>query len=233
MPDKVIALHSGGIDSSVLLYYLRSLGKEVLPLSINYGQRHWKELNAAFEVCRAGGFSWKKLDLQPLREILQGSSQTDPEISVPDGHYADETMKITVVANRNMVLISMATAYAISQKAEMVAYAAHAGDHAIYPDCREHFIAAMSHAISLCDYNPPHLFAPFGQRTKRDIVRLGAELKVPFDLTWSCYRGKEIHCGRCSTCVERAESFYLARVPDPTVYEDNTYWKAVTAGGHR
>lgn len=230
---KAIVLHSGGLDSTVLLYYLRDKEVEVLPLSINYGQRHWKELNAAFEVCRAGEFSWKRLDLQPLRELLHGSSQTDNEVEVPYGHYSDDNMKVTVVPNRNMVLLSMAVAYAISEKADTVAYAAHAGDHAQYPDCREPFIAALSQAISLCDYNPPRLFAPFATRAKGDIVRLGSELSVPMHLTWSCYQGGDIHCGKCGTCVERAEAFYLARVNDPTVYQDSTYWKAVTAGGNR
>lgn len=225
---KVVALHSGGLDSSVMLYHLRSLDYEVLPLSINYGQRHWKELNAAADICVAGNFRWRRLDLEPLRELLQGSSQTDPKVEVPEGHYADDNMRITVVPNRNMVLLSMAEAYAISNKAGFVAYAAHAGDHSQYPDCRPEFVNAFRRAIELCDYQPAALITPFVKRTKAQIVKIGSILDVPFHLTWSCYKGGELHCGRCGTDVERAEAFYLAGVHDPTEYEDPNYWKTVS-----
>lgn len=226
---RAVALHSGGLDSTVLLYYLKSLGHEVLPLSIHYGQRHSKEIQAAQQVCAAGGFEGAAIDLRGLGEtVMRGSSQTDGEVEVPEGHYAEDNMKVTVVPNRNMVLLSIATAYAISEKAHAVAYAAHAGDHAQYPDCRSSFIAAMKGAIQLCDYNPPMLIAPFADRSKGDVVLLGAGLNVPFELTWSCYKGGEKHCGRCGTDVERAEAFYIAGVPDPTQYEDPYYWKTVT-----
>jgi len=86
----------------------------------------------------------------------------------------------------------------------------------------------MSQAIDLCDNGPARLYAPFQVWTKAQIVRRGADLKVPFHLTWSCYKGEEIHCGRCGTCVERAEAFYLAKVNDPTKYDDGYYWKTVS-----
>lgn len=233
MPDKSVVLHSGGLDSTVLLYYLASLGHQVLPLAINYNQRHQKELQSATMIAAHMETKLQLVDLSSLQPLLAGSSQTDGEIEVPEGHYSDNNMRVTVVPNRNMILLSIATAYAISNKANIVAYAAHAGDHAQYPDCRAVFIAALENAIRFCDYNPPVLFAPFSERAKADVVSLGHSLKVPFELTWSCYKGQDVHCGKCGTCVERAEAFYLARVPDPTKYEDSTYWKAVTAGGNR
>lgn len=227
--QKVVALFSGGLDSTVLIYYLRNLDRaEVLPISIFYGQKHKRELRAVQAVCDVGGFPGQLVPLEALQYVLHGSSQIDSSIEVPEGHYADDNMRVTVVPNRNMILLSIATAYSISQKADTVAYAAHAGDHAQYPDCRESFIAAMSRSIQLCDYNPPDLWAPFASRSKADIVMLGAELSVPMHLTWSCYKGGAVHCGRCGTCCERAEAFYLARVPDPTVYEDREFWKTVT-----
>ena len=128
-------------------------------------------------------------------------------------------MKATVVPNRNMMLLAVAAAVGIAEKAQAIAYAAHAGDHAIYPDCRPDFIIAMKGALELCDWNPVTLHTPYALWSKADIVREGALLGVPYHLTWSCYKGGEKHCGRCGTCVERIEAFQKALVEDPTVYE--------------
>lgn len=225
---KVVVLHSGGLDSSTLLYHLRNLSYEVLPLSIHYGQRHWKELNAAAEVCKVGGFKFNRVELPSLVNVMTGSSQTDPSVAVPEGHYAEDNMAITVVPNRNMILLSIATAYAISQRAGWVAYAAHVGDHAQYYDCRQVFIDAMEIAIDLSDPNSPALLSPFAYWSKADIVRRAWRLEVPIAKTWSCYKGGEVHCGRCGTDVERAEAFFLAGVDDPTEYADPEYWKSVS-----
>ena len=127
-------------------------------------------------------------------------------------------MKSTVVPNRNMILLSLATAWAVSKKADSVSYAAHSGDHAIYPDCRNEFAEALDKAIRLADWQEVYLNRPFVDLTKADIVKLGSELNVPFEQTWSCYEGQEVHCGRCGTCIERREAFYLAGVEDPTEY---------------
>jgi len=142
---------------------------------------------------------------------------------VPAGHYTNETMKLTVVPNRNMIMLSVAIGWAVSGKADAVAYAAHAGDHTIYPDCRPAFIEAIRQAAALCDWHRVELLTPFVGKTKRDIVRLGAELDVPFGQTWSCYVGGEVHCGRCGTCVERREAFKSAGVDDPTVYANGRW----------
>lgn len=225
---KVVSLFSGGLDSTALLYHLRDMGFDVYPLSISYGQRHVRELEVAHSICVDGRFPGRLVDLSSLRNVMGGSSQTDSKIAVPDGHYAEDNMKVTVVPNRNMVLLSVASAYAISQQAEFVAYAAHAGDHAQYPDCRQEFIDALKGAVALCDYNPPELIAPFALMSKAEVVTDGVSHGAPLSSTWSCYKGGENHCGRCGTCVERAEAFHLAGVHDTTFYEDSDYWRSVT-----
>ena len=130
-------------------------------------------------------------------------------------------MKSTVVPNRNMILLSVATGYALSIDAGQVAYAAHSGDHAIYPDCRNEFADAMAEAIRLCDWKTVSLARPFVTWSKADIVCRGKDLGVPFENTWSCYKGQAFHCGRCGTCIERREAFYLAKVDDPTTYAED------------
>ncbi|MGE9294232.1 MAG: 7-cyano-7-deazaguanine synthase QueC [Puniceicoccales bacterium] len=217
---KAIVVYSGGLDSTVLLYDLLKSGHEAAALSVNYGQRHRKELDCAAQVCASLGVEHRVADLSAVTGLLGGSSLTDPSIAVPEGHYAEDSMKQTVVPNRNMLLLSLATAWAISQKADCVAYAAHAGDHTIYPDCREEFTDALDRAIRLADWHEIFLHRPYVQLSKADIVRRGAELEVPFAQTWSCYQGEDKHCGRCGTCIERREAFHLAGVEDPTPYAD-------------
>lgn len=215
---KSILIYSGGLDSTVLLYHLRAARHDVRALSIDYGQRHRKELVQAKAICDAIGVEHRIADLTPLTPLLAGSSLTSPEIAVPDGHYAEDNMKATVVPNRNMILLAVATGWAVSIKADAVAYAAHAGDHAIYPDCRKEFTEAMEKAIALCDWHHVSLERPFVTWSKADIARRGAELEIPFADTWSCYKGGELHCGTCGTCIERREAFHLAGVDDPTPY---------------
>ncbi len=216
-PRVVVSL-SGGMDSTVLLYHLLDLRYTVHAVTVNYGQRHDKEIVAAQGICALLGVEHDVVDLRGLRKILTGSSLTD-DVPVPEGHYEDESMKATVVPNRNMLLLSVALARCVSLGYDDVAYAAHAGDHAIYPDCRPEFATAMGSAAALCDYKVHHLVRPFMSWTKADIVKRGDALRVPFSVTWSCYNGRKVHCGVCGTCVERREAFELAGVSDPTPYE--------------
>ena len=215
---KSLVVHSGGMDSTVLLYQLLQAGDEVKALSINYGQRHSRELEAARALCTELGVEHRVADLSGLSDLLAGSALTSSDIEVPEGHYAEDNMKATVVPNRNMILLSVAAGWAISSKYDRIAYAAHSGDHAIYPDCRNEFAEALDGAIRLADWHEVSLYRPFVDMTKADIVSLGAKLGVPFEKTWSCYKGQDLHCGRCGTCVERREAFYLAGVEDPTTY---------------
>ena len=215
---KSVILYSGGLDSTVLLFHLLEAGHELKALSIDYEQRHRRELAAASAICEARGVPHARADLSAIQPLLAGSSLTSPEIEVAEGHYTEESMRSTVVPNRNMIFLALATGHALSIGAGQVAYAAHSGDHAIYPDCRNEFADAMAVAIALADWKTVELSRPFVEWTKAEIVRRGHELNVPFAQTWSCYKGGELHCGRCGTCIERREAFDLAGVEDPTPY---------------
>lgn len=218
---KTVLVYSGGLDSTVLLYHLHSAGDTVSTLSIHYGQRHAKELECARRITSDLGIEHREVDLTTINQLLGGSSLTDKDLSIPHGHYEEDNMKSTVVPNRNMILLSLATGWAISQEADCVSYAAHSGDHAIYPDCREEFADALDKTIRLADWKEVYLNRPFVGLTKADVVKRGAKLGVPFETTWSCYEGKELHCGRCGTCIERREAFHLAGVEDPTPYDSD------------
>ena len=218
---KALVLFSGGLDSTVLAAQLRADGAETRLLSIDYGQRHAKELQQAEMIAEALGLPHRILRLPDLGPLLGGSSLTDDQVELPEGHYAEESMKATVVPNRNMILLALAGGHALSLGFDTIAYAAHAGDHTIYPDCRPEFADAMETALGLADWEKLSLHRPFVHLSKTDLVKKGAELDAPLHLTWSCYAGREKHCGKCGTCVERKEAFALAKVTDPTEYEDS------------
>jgi 7-cyano-7-deazaguanine synthase len=218
---KTVLIYSGGLDSTVLLYHLCAAGHEVHALSVDYGQRHRCELDHAARICRELKVPNPLADLSAIQPLLAGSSLTSPEIEVAEGHYTEESMKSTVVPNRNMILLAIATGHALSIGAGQIAYAAHSGDHAIYPDCRNEFADAMAEAIRLADWSIVQLSRPFVDWTKSDIVRRGTELGLSFEKTWSCYKGGSLHCGRCGTCIERREAFDLTDIHDPTTYADD------------
>jgi len=216
---KAVVVLSGGLDSTTLLYDAVKKYDEVHALTVNYGQRHDKEIEAAILTCKKLDVKHQSIDLHLLgKRLLSGSSLTS-NIDVPEGHYADENMKQTVVPNRNMILLSLAVGYAVSLKADVVLYGAHAGDHDIYPDCRIEFIEAMKKAIALCDWHKVELEAPYWFMTKGQIVKRGLELGVPYADTWTCYNGREKACGKCGSCVERLEAFKENGVDDPIEYE--------------
>ena len=218
-PNKTLVVFSGGLDSTTLLYDVRnsSCVGETVALSVFYGQRHSKELDHAEKICRDLGVD-HFIAQAPVLGAMASSALTSGGIDLPLGHYEEESMKATVVPNRNMILLSLAAAYAIEHGCGIIVYGAHAGDHAIYPDCRTEFVDAMRKSIALCHSEPILLLAPFVEMRKEDIVIRGEALGVPFADTWSCYAGGEFHCGECGTCVERKEAFEIACVPDPTTY---------------
>ena len=210
---NIVVLVSGGLDSITLNAFLQSQGWVTWPITFDYGQTHRKEIEAA-QALAPGTYVF---DLKGLGR-LGGSALTEDTLPIPDGHYEAPSMKVTVVPNRNMVFLSLAAAYAISIGHDVVAYAAHSGDHVIYPDCRPDFIQAMRPAFAKCDFHPVHLSTPFAERDKTYIAKLAFALGVDIARTWSCYKGGEAHCGTCGTCVERVEAFELAGIEDPTVY---------------
>ena len=213
-----VAIFSGGLDSTVMLHELLAAGDEVAALSVDYGQRHRVELEYAERTARRLGIEWQIADLSRIANLLAGSSQTSQDVPVPHGHYAEESMKQTVVPNRNMIMLAVAAGWAIGRKADRLAYGAHTGDHTIYPDCRPEFVAAMKQSLGLADWRKLDLYSPFLGLSKADIVTRGVKLGVDFAATWSCYEGGRRHCGLCGTCYERREAFALAGVPDPTDY---------------
>ncbi len=224
--ESCIAIVSGGLDSTVLAHMLAE-GNDVHVVSFNYGQRHLKELECAMYQAKELGCEYTEVPVVFLGQMLRGSALTSPTIDVPEGHYADDNMRLTVVPNRNSIMLNIATGIAVAEKAAFVATAVHAGDHTVYPDCRPEFIDALTRSLRLANegfIDPTfQIVAPFVNIGKEQIVRIGYELSVDFEHTWSCYKGEEIHCGRCGTCVERKEAFRLAEVVDPTQYEDEDF----------
>ncbi len=216
--NSIVAIYSGGLDSTVMLYQLASEGRLREAVSFDYGQKHSKELAFARQNCEALGIPHFVCDMRSMVKIFGDNSLTCAGAEVPEGNYADENMKSTVVPNRNMIMVSAAAARAISIGCDGVAYAAHSGDHAIYPDCRSEFTDALEKVLALCHYTPIALLRPFVNCTKAEIVGIGAKLGVDFSKTWSCYKGGDLHCGKCGTCMERRQAFELAGVKDPTQY---------------
>lgn len=230
---RAVVCVSGGMDSTTLAYQLKDEGYDLMVLSFDYGQRHFKELSFARQVADDLGAQFAEINLAPLGKMLD-SALTTPGSAVPEGHYANENMAATVVPNRNSIMLSIAFGVAVAQKADIVAFAAHSGDHPIYPDCRPEFVGAFNAAEILANEGfgkeGLHLLAPYINLTKADIVKIGDKLDVPYSQTWSCYKGNLNHCGRCGTCVERKEAFLLAKVADPTEYEDESFEVRVYRG---
>ena len=221
-----VVLCSGGIDSPTLAYTVAVARKLDRLISFDYGQRHRREIEHAARIAAALGARHDVVNITALGQFLTSSSLISGGEAVPDGHYAQDNMKSTVVPNRNAIMLSIAFGIAAGARADAVGIAVHGGDHFIYPDCRPGFIEAFAamQDRALEDLWQVELYSPFLTTDKAGIVAEGARLGVPFHLTWSCYKGGEKHCGRCGTCVERREAFHLSNVPDPTQYEDADYW---------
>jgi len=218
MTDSVVVIYSGGMDSFTLLHLARARGHRVHALSFDYGQRHVRELECARKVCADFGIPHKVIDIRAMSEVMSGSSLTS-DIDVPEGHYEEENMKSTVVPNRNMILLSLATGYAVTLGAGAVWYGAHGGDHAIYPDCRPEFVEKMDAVCRIANYEPVAIEAPFMLMDKGQILAEGLKLGLDYADTWTCYNGRDRACGRCGSCVERLEAFAANGLRDPLEYE--------------
>jgi len=223
MNKKAVIIASGGIDSSTLLYKMVNEGFQVYALTFIYGQRHLKEINSANRISEDLGILHKVIDISSMKELLSGSALTDSNVDVPEvpetaDHY--ETLKATIVPNRNAIFLSIAIGYAVSIEANHVFFGAHFSDRGVYPDCRKEFVEAFQNSERLAtDNNDLVIDAPFVEIEKSEIVKLGAGLGVPFEQTWTCYKGGEIHCGVCSSCRERKRAFVESGIKDPTEYE--------------
>jgi len=226
---KTLVICSGGLDSVTLADKVAAERDLAGLISFDYGQRHAKELDSAAACAARLGVPHHVIDIRGVGAALSGSALTD-DLDVPDGHYAEDTMKVTVVPNRNAIMLAIAFGMASAQKADAVAAAVHGGDHFIYPDCRPGFIDAFQSMENkaLDSMGEVELYTPFVTISKADIVTEGAKHNTPFAETWSCYKGGALHCGRCGTCVERREAFHLAGIDDPTDYADPEYWRTAT-----
>lgn len=225
---RVIIL-SGGMDSTVALYQaVEKYGaKNVKAINFNYQSKHNdQEYLRAKRSCYKLKVWFKRIDLSTVSKHLK-SDLLKTGGKIPDGHYAAKIMKKTVVPFRNGIMLAIACGIAESFGGGKVIIGNHAGDHAIYPDCRTEFINAMDHAMTLGTYLKVKIVSPFGKKTKADIAKIGDKLGVDWRQTYSCYKGGPVHCGVCSTCYERREAFILAGVEDPTRYLDRTTFSAL------
>lgn len=207
---------SGGMDSVTMLYdYVEQIG---LAVSFQYGANHnARELHYAALHCERLGVRHRMIDMGFLQHCLK-SSLLSGAAAVPEGDYDEENMKSTVVPFRNGIMLAVAAGIANSEGLSGVMIANHGGDHAIYPDCRPEFVEAMGGAIRTGTDGEVSLYAPYTRLTKADIARRGTALGVDYALTWSCYKGGEVHCGVCGTCRERKAAFREAGLVDPTRY---------------
>ncbi len=216
---KTVVLLSGGMDSVTALYWARAEHEVVGAVSFDYGAKHnHREIPLAAWHCAQSGVQHDIIDLDFMNRLF-ASDLLKSGGEIPDGHYAHETMKQTVVPFRNGIMLATACGLAESREAEALVIAAHAGDHTIYPDCREPFMQGMAAAMREGTYAKIELLRPFIHLDKAGIAKLGAALGVDYGKTWSCYKGGDLHCGKCGTCVERIEAFALAGLGDPTVYD--------------
>lgn len=218
-----LAVVSGGMDSTTLAYLAADDGK-VTVLSFDYGQRHAVELDFAARTARRLGAEHIVVPMAWLGPMIAGrSALVTPDVPVPEGHYTEPRMAVTVVPNRNAIMVNVAAGIAIARECSRIAVGVHAGDHAVYPDCRPEFIEHQTATLAVANegHLPPDwsgVWAPFVTSSKADIATVGERLGVPWEDTWSCYVGGSTHCGACSTCFERREAFSLAGVTDPTEY---------------
>lgn len=217
MKDSVIIL-SGGMDSVTMLYEYQESIK--LAVTFDYGSNHAeKEIPFANLHCERLGIEHIIIPLSFMHDYFISSLLQGGE-AIPDGHYADENMKSTVVPFRNGIMLAIACGLAESRGLKRVMIANHGGDHAIYPDCRGTFIDSMSEAMSYGTYEHVKIYAPYTGVTKGEIARHGKSLGIDYSETWSCYKGGEHHCGRCGTCVERKEAMEFAGIEDRTIYDN-------------
>ena len=216
MKNSVIIV-SGGMDSITLLYDHKD--EIALGISFDYGSNHnAREIPFAKMHCERLGIKHITINLDFMHQYFK-SSLLDGAEAIPEGHYADDNMKSTVVPFRNGIMLSIAIGIAESNNLDQVFIANHGGDHTIYPDCRPEFINAIGAAATAGTYNNVKVVAPYTKITKSDIARIGKKLGIDYTETWSCYKGGEVHCGKCGTCVERKEALAEAGIEDKTIYE--------------
>ena len=225
MNKKAVLIGSGGIDSTTLLYKLIADGYKPVVLTFLYGQKHNKEIEYVNKTCSALKIKNLNVDITGIKDLLQGSALTDSKINIPEVPETAEfydTLKTTIVPNRNSIFLTLAVAYAQSTGCDHIFFGAHYSDRGVYPDCRKEFVEMFEKCQILANDNEQlRVSAPFVDLDKTDIIKLGNKLGVPFENTWSCYKGEQKHCGVCSSCRERKRAFIQSGAHDPTVYQNH------------
>jgi len=224
--SKAIVILSGGMDSQTLLYSIKEKEQSICAISFNYNQKQVQEIECARWNCTHLDIEHKIVDISNIgKSLLKGNALTSSNVDLPEGHYNEENMSLTVVPARNLIMLSIAIAHAISIDYDKVYVGVHAGDHHIYYDCRPLFIRAVQQVSSVCDEKPIQVEAPFLNMTKGQIVSLGKELNVPYKHSWTCYRGGKKACGRCGSDIERILAFHEVGMKDPVEYDEG--WNVV------
>lgn len=224
---KAMVLLSGGIDSTTCLgIAVDKYGKEnVIALSVFYGQKHDKEIKASQDVAKYYGVEHLYLDLEKIFQYSDCSLLAHSDKDIPKEAYSEQIKKTdgipvsTYVPFRNGLFLSSAASIALSKDCDVIYYGAHSDDAAgcAYPDCSDEFNKAINEAIYLGSGKQLKVVAPFINKTKAEVVKIGIDLKVPYEYTWSCYEGEDKPCGKCGTCIDRAEAFRLNGVKDPAL----------------
>lgn len=217
MSKNSLIILSGGMDSVTMLHQYKD--SIALAVSFNYGSNHNKrELEMAALNCKELGIEHIIIPLAFMGQYFNSSLLKGAD-AIPEGHYTAENMRSTVVPFRNGIMLSIAAGLAESRGLSRIMIANHAGDHTIYPDCRASFIKEMNSAINYGTDYSVEIFAPYTEISKTDIAKIGKEIGLDYSKTYSCYKGSEVHCGKCGTCVERKEALQDAGIEDPTIYE--------------
>jgi len=222
--NKIILVYSGWLDSTTVMYDLLERGYEVIAMSVNYWQKHSQELNVAKQFCKDLGIKQIMLDLSWV-DIFKTNGLVNEDLEIKDWQYDEDVIKSTMVLNRNMIISSYALAYAMSEKAIWIALWIHKEDEESweieYPDCSPSFVDSLNEISKQIDFREYEVIVPFKNESKVGVVKRGLELNVPYEKTWSCYKGQEnnLHCWKCGTCIQRINAFKKNNVIDPVKYD--------------
>lgn len=221
MPKALLIL-SGGMDSCTLAHMYKAEGHDLECISFNYGQKQIIELEHAQKIAKKLNVKHQIVDVSFLKNIFKNSALTDDSIPVPHGAYTKENMSVTMVPNRNTILLSIAWSIACVEKADILAYGAQCGDHYLYPDTRPDYFSAINLALRLgtedCRNPNLELQAPLLKLSKAEVIKLGLKYNVDYSKTYSCYEGGELHCGKCGACQNRIKAYQELGLKDPIIY---------------
>lgn len=225
--ETAVLIHSGGFDSTTLLYWLLHSGVEVKTLTLDYGQKMRMEIECARAQAELLGLEHQEADLTALTQFFGESTLLDGNANAATGNQWEASMMGNMVPNRNMIMLAVGAAWAFSTKSHALTYGCHEENYAL--DSQWPFIRAMKDAIWKADWHKVKVLTPLMGMSKADQVNVGMELGIPYELAWSCYRGGEVQCGECGACVRRLEGFWIAGYEDPAQYVTREAWKVLSA----